>query len=87
MKSDRRKAGRSESRSRRGLPRPAAWVTLVVIFLALVSLGFAKYQRIRLDRRFDDIARKQQSSSVDISLIRSELATMNLAHDALEREV
>jgi hypothetical protein len=52
-----------------------------------MSLGFARYHRSRIDRNFDDIVRKQQSSSVDISMIRSELATMNVAHDALEQEV
>ncbi len=58
-----------------------------MLSLALTSLGLAKVHRQRLDRNFDDIVRKQQSSSVDISLIRSELATMNVAHDALEQEV
>jgi hypothetical protein len=58
-----------------------------MISLALMSLGFAKYHRSRIDRNFEDIVRKQQSSSVDVSLIRSELATMNIAHDALEQEV
>ena len=87
MKSDRRTEERPDSPSRRRLPRPAAWLTLIVIALALISLGFAKYHRTRLDRNFDDIVRKQQSSSVDISLIRSELAKMDVARDALAREV
>jgi hypothetical protein len=58
-----------------------------VIALALTSLGLAKIHRRQLDRHFDDIVRKQQSSSVDIAMIRSELATMNIARGALEREV
>lgn len=87
MKSDRRKQARSDSPSRRRLPRPAVWLTLVVLLLALASLGVVKHHRRRLDRHFDDIVRKQQSSSLDAAMIRSELATMNVAQDALEREV
>jgi hypothetical protein len=58
-----------------------------VLLLALASLGVVKHHRRRLDRHFDDIVRKQQSSSLDAAMIRSELATMNVAQDALEREV
>ena len=59
----------------------------MVIVLALTSLGLVKYHRRRLDRHFDAIVRKQQSSSVDLAMMRSELATMNIARDALEQEV
>jgi hypothetical protein len=62
-------------------------LTLVVISFALASLGAAKVHRRLLDRRFDDIVRKQQSSSVDMAMIRNELATMNIARGALEQEV
>jgi len=87
VRSDRRQEARPDSPARRRLPRPAVWLTLVVLSLALTLLGLAKYHRRRLDGHFDDIVRKQQSSSVDIAMIRSELATMNVARGALEREV
>jgi hypothetical protein len=69
------------------MPRPALWLNLVVLTLALASLVLAEQHRGRLDGRFDAIVSKQRASSNDTAIMRNELALANVTRDALVPEV
>lgn len=85
--SDRRSEERPESPSRRRTPRPALWLSLLVLCLGLGTLVLAQEHRRRLDKRFVRIAQKQQSSGYQVAKIREELAAMELTRESLDREL
>lgn len=87
MRSDRRSEERPLSPSRRGLVRPARWLTLLVLSLGLAILVGAHLHRRGLDGRFASIVRTQESSPYHIAKIRSDLAAMELSRESLDREL
>lgn len=87
MKSDRRGEDRPESRPRRGWARPSLRFNLLVLLFGLVILVVAFQHRRTLDATFARIVRKQESLPVQIAAVRSELASMELTREGLDREL
>lgn len=85
--SDRRSEERPQSPSRRSVRRPALWLNLFVLSLGLAILVVAQHHRRRLDARFDRIVQKQASSPYAMAKLRSDLASMELTRDSLDREL
>lgn len=84
--SDRRSERRPES-ARRGVRRPARWLSLAVLALGVASLIAAGQHRRRLDTRFERIVRTQAGSPYQLAKIRSELASMELTRESLDVEL
>src|SRR5687768_5639602 len=85
--SDRRSEERPESRTRRSSRRPALWLNLLVLSLGLAILVAAHQHRLRLDAKFERIVRTQVSSPFQLAKIRSDLASMTLTRESLDREL
>jgi hypothetical protein len=85
--SDRRSEQRPQSPSRRRVRRPALWLNFLVLSLGLAVLVVAQQHRGRLDTRFDRIVQKQVSSPYPVAKIRSDLASMDLTRESLDREL
>jgi len=85
--SDRRSEGRPQSPERRRVRRPSLRLNLFVLALGLVALAGAGLHRRRLDTTFERIARTQVSSHYQLAKIRSELASMELTRESLDREL
>src|SRR5688572_6911130 len=85
--SDRRSEERPQSPSRRRSRRPALWLNLLVLSLGLAILVAAHQHRLRLDAKFERIVRTQVSSPFQLAKIRSDLASMTLTRESLDREL
>lgn len=85
--SDRRNEKRPQSPSRRSIRRPAIWFNVIVLFLGLTILGVAQQHRRQLDARFLGIVEKQLASPYQIAKIRSDLASMEITRNALDRKL
>jgi len=85
--SDRRSKARPQSPSRRSVGRPALWLNLAVLFLGIATLIGAGQHRRRLDKRFERIVRTQVTSPYQLAKMRSELASMELTRESLDREL
>ncbi|HEV7239354.1 MAG TPA: L,D-transpeptidase [Thermoanaerobaculia bacterium] len=85
--SDRRNEERPQSPSRRSVRRPALWLNLLVLCAGLAALVGAHMHRRRLDTRFARIVRTQVSSPYQLANIRSDLASMELTRESLDREL
>lgn len=85
--SDRRNEARPESPSRRSARRPALWFNLAVLFVGIAILIAAGQHRRLLDRKFERIVHKQASSPYELAKIRSDLASMELTRESLDREL
>ena len=84
--SDRRSETR-QSPTRRSARRPALWFNLIVLVLSVAILIAAGQHRRRLDREFERIIRTQVDSPYQLAKIRSELASMELTRESLDREL
>jgi len=87
LASDRRSEERPGSPSRRSFRRPALWLNLVVLCAGLAALVGAQMHRRRLDVTFERIVRTQVSSPHQLANIRSDLASMELTRESLDREL
>jgi hypothetical protein len=85
--SDRRSEERPQSPTRRSVRRPALWLNLVVLCAGLAALVGAHMHRRRLDVTFERIVRTQVSSPHQLANIRSDLASMELTRESLDREL
>lgn len=85
--SDRRREERPQSPSRRSSRRPSLWLNLLVLCLGLAILVAAQQHRRRLDARFSRIVQEQTSSPFELAKIRSDLASMELTRESLDRQL
>jgi hypothetical protein len=85
--SDRRSEFRPQSPSRRRVRRPALWFNLLVLLLGVAAFAGARQHRLRLDAKFDRIMRTHSVSPYPIAKIRSDLASMELNRESLDREL
>lgn len=85
--SDRRSEPRPESPARRRSRRAALWLNLAILVLDAAILIVAARHRRRLDTTFERIVKTQVNSPYQIAKIRSELASMDLTRESLDREL
>lgn len=85
--SDRRSETRPQSPSRRSVRRPALGLNLIILSIGLTILVVALQHRRRLDVKFERIVRTQVSSPYQLAKIRSDLASMELTRESLDREL
>jgi len=67
--------------------RPALWFNLLVFVLGLSGLAFAQWHENRLDAHYVRVRDRQASLPYQTAKIRSELASMELTTDGLEKEL
>ena len=85
--SDRRSEFRPQSPSRRRVRRPALWFNLLVLLSGVAVFAGAWQHRLRLDAKFDRIVRTHAASPYPLAKIRSDLASMELNRESLDREL
>lgn len=85
--SDRRNEERTNSHSRRRARRPALWFNLLLLTLGVATLGVAHWHRGQLDAKFTKIVQTQLASPYHVAKIRSDLASMELTRESLDREL
>ncbi len=67
--------------------RPALWLNLIVLSAGLAALAGARQHRMRLDTKFERIVQTHAASPYPIAKIRSDLASMDLTRESLDREL
>lgn len=77
----------NDSLGRMRTRRPALWFNLLVFVLGLSGLAFAQWHENRLDAHYLRIRDRQASLPYQTAKIRSELASMELTTDGLEKEL
>src|SRR5688572_11434791 len=85
--SDRRSEHRPQSSLRRSVRRPALWLNLLVLSVGLAALIGAWQHRLRLDAKFERIVQAQLDAPYPLAKIRSDLASMELTRESLDREL
>lgn len=84
---DRRKESRPDSGDRRNFPRPPLMLNLLILGLAVLLGVVTVVHRQQLDRKFDRILDRSESTPGEINQIRTELADLNLTEQALAKEL
>jgi hypothetical protein len=85
--SDRRSQDRPDAGDRRSFPRPPLWLNLLLLFLGIAGLVFARYHRERVSSEFADVITREQRTPADVTKVKKDLAEMDLTRDALQREL
>lgn len=84
---ERRTHDRPGAPERRSFPRPPLWLNLLILFLGVAGVLFARYHRERVSTRFGDVINTQARTPADVREIKNELAEMDLTRDQLQREL
>ena len=84
---ERRNQTRPEAPDRRTFPRPPLWLNLLLLFLGVAGVLFARYHRERVAVDFADVITEQQRTPADVKKMKEELAEMDLTRDALNKEL
>jgi hypothetical protein len=85
--SDRRSEDRPDAGDRRSFPRPPLWLNLLLLFLGIAAVLFARYHRERVSSEFADVITREQRTPADVTKVKKDLAEMDLTRDALQSEL
>ena len=84
---ERRKQARPDASDRRRFPRPPLWLNLLILFLGLAGVLFARFHRERVETQFADVLKQQERTPEDIARMKEELAAMDLTRQELANEL
>ncbi|MEK7269354.1 MAG: hypothetical protein AAB215_00265 [Planctomycetota bacterium] len=85
--SERRTEKRANSSDRRDIRRPPLWFNFLLLFIAITASFFVRQQRQRIDADFTRVFNKSSAGPSELNQITAELAEMDLAKGALEKEL
>jgi len=72
---------------RRSSPRPPLWLNLLLFFLGVAGILFAREHRERVSDRFADVIAKQTRTPADVRNLKEQLAEVELNRETLAREL
>jgi hypothetical protein len=72
---------------RRSFPRPPLWLNLLLLFLGVAAIVFARQHRERVSDRFGDVIARQGRTPADVEKLKDQLAEADLTRDTLQREL
>ncbi len=84
---ERRTEQRAGSSDRRDILRPPLWLNLALLLVAVAASLFAARQRRAIDAEFTRTFSKSYAGPSELDTITAELAEMNLAKGALDKEL
>jgi hypothetical protein len=83
----RRTDNRPDGPDRRSFPRPPLWLNLLLLFLGVAVIVFARQHRERVSERFADVISRQSRTPADVEKLKDQLAEADLTRDTLQREL
>lgn len=72
---------------RRSFPRPPFWLNLLLLFLGVAVIVFARQHRERVSDRFADVIAKQGRTPAEVEKLKEQLAEVDITRDTLQREL
>ena len=85
--SERRSEKRSDSPERRDILRPPLWLNVLLLLIAAAAFLFAGRQRRLIDAEFTRVFSRSSAAPSELNQITAELAEMDLAGGALDKEL
>ena len=83
----RRTHDRPGTPDRRSFPRPPLWLNLLLLFLGIAAILFAREHRERVSDRFADVIAKKSRTPADVEKLKDQLAEADLTRETLQREL
>src|SRR5688572_2286102 len=84
---ERRSHPRPEAPDRRSFPRPPLWLNLLLLFLGVAGVVFARYHREKVSTRFAHVITEEARTPADVKKMKEELAEMDLTREQLQKEL
>jgi hypothetical protein len=84
---ERRTQTRPDAPDRRSFPRPPLWLNLLLLFLGVAGVVFARYHREQVSARFAGVITEEARTPADVKKMKEELAEMDLTREQLQKEL
>lgn len=84
---ERRTNDRLDAPDRRSFPRPPLWLNLLLLLLGLGVVLYARHHREQVAKQFAHVIQQEQRTPEDVRKLKSELADLDISHEALQKEL